>query len=31
MTENCIVTVHLGFAGGEFHRLLDGELYLTQF
>jgi SRSO17 transposase len=29
-TENCIVTVHLGFARGEFHCLLDGELYLPE-
>ena len=29
-TENCIVTVHLGFACGEFHCLLDGELYLPE-
>jgi SRSO17 transposase len=29
-TENCIVTVHLGFARGDFHCLLDGELYLPQ-
>jgi SRSO17 transposase len=26
--ENCIVTVHLGYAAGEFHCLLDGDLYL---
>jgi SRSO17 transposase len=29
-TENCIVTVHLGYACGEFHCLLDGELYLPE-
>jgi SRSO17 transposase len=29
-TENCIVTVHLGLARGEFHCLLDGELYLPE-
>jgi SRSO17 transposase len=29
-TENCIVTVHLGFARGDFHCLLDGELYLPK-
>ena len=29
-TENCIVTVHLGFACGEFHCLVDGELYLPE-
>lgn len=27
-TENCIVTVHLGYALNDFHCLLDGELYL---
>lgn len=26
--ENCIVTVHLAFAQGAFHCLLDGDLYL---
>ena len=29
-TENCIVTVHLGFASGDFHCLLDGELFLPE-
>ena len=29
-TENCIVTVHLGFAREDFHCLLDGELYLPK-
>jgi SRSO17 transposase len=29
-TENCIVTVHLGFAREDFHCLLDGELYLPE-
>jgi len=29
-TENCIVTVHLGFAQADFHCLLDGELYLPE-
>ncbi len=28
--ENCIVTVHLGFAREDFHCLLDGELYLPK-
>ena len=28
--ENCVVTVHLGLADGDFHALLDGELYLPQ-
>jgi SRSO17 transposase len=29
-TENCIVTVHLGLARGDFHCLLDGELFLPE-
>lgn len=29
-TENCMVTVHLGYAQGNFHCLLDGELYLPE-
>lgn len=29
-TENCMVTVHLGFAIGDFHCLLDGDLYLPE-
>ena len=28
--ENCIVTVHLGFACGDFHCLLDEELFLPE-
>jgi SRSO17 transposase len=28
--ENCVVTVHLGLADGDFHALLDAELYLPQ-
>lgn len=28
--ENCIVTVHLGYACDDFHCLLDGELYLPE-
>jgi SRSO17 transposase len=28
--ENCIITVHLGYAAGDFHCLLDGDLYLPQ-
>jgi SRSO17 transposase len=28
--ENCVVTVHLGLARGEFHCLLDGELFLPE-
>lgn len=29
-TENCIVTVHLGYATGDFHCLIDGELFLPE-
>jgi SRSO17 transposase len=29
-TENCIVTVHLGYAAGDFHCLLDGDWYLPE-
>lgn len=28
--ENCVVSVHLGYAAGDFHSLLDGELYLPK-
>jgi SRSO17 transposase len=28
--ENCIVTVHLAYATGDFHCLLDGDLYLPE-
>lgn len=28
--ENCIVTVHLGYSTGDFHCLLDGDLYLPE-
>ena len=28
--ENCVVSVHLGYATPEFHTLLDGELYLPE-
>jgi SRSO17 transposase len=28
--DNCIVTVHLGYAAGDFHCLLDGELFLPE-
>ncbi|MCG8653908.1 MAG: IS701 family transposase [Pirellulales bacterium] len=28
--ENCIVTVHLGYATDDFHCLLDGELFLPE-
>ena len=29
-TENCIVTVHLAYVAGDFHCLLDGELFLPE-
>lgn len=29
-TENCIVTVHMTYATGDFHCLLDGELFLPE-
>jgi SRSO17 transposase len=29
-TENCMVTVHLAYATGNFHCLLDGELFLPE-
>jgi SRSO17 transposase len=28
--ENCLVTVHLGYAAADFHCLLDGELFLPE-
>jgi SRSO17 transposase len=28
--ENCMVTVHLGYARDDFHCLVDGELYLPE-
>jgi SRSO17 transposase len=28
--DNCVVTVHLGYAVDEFHALLDSELYLPE-
>ena len=28
--DNCIVTVHLGYAADDFHTLIDGELFLTE-
>jgi SRSO17 transposase len=28
--ENCIVTVHLGYARDDFHCLLDGDLFLPE-
>lgn len=29
-TDNCVITVHLGYAAGDFHSLLDGDLYLPE-
>ena len=29
-TENCVVSVHLGYATPDFHTLLDGDLYLPE-
>jgi SRSO17 transposase len=28
--DNCVVTVHLGYAAGEFHCLVDSELFLPE-
>jgi SRSO17 transposase len=28
--ENCIVTVHLGYATGDFHALVDADLFLPE-
>jgi len=28
--ENCVVSVHLGYATPDFHTLLDGEIYLPE-
>ena len=28
--ENCVTTVHLGYVAGDFHALVDGDLYLPQ-
>lgn len=28
--DNCIVTVHVAYARGDFHALLDGELFLPE-
>ena len=28
--DNCVVTVHLSYAAGDFHTLLSGELFLPQ-
>jgi SRSO17 transposase len=29
-TDNCVVTVHLGYASKDFHALLDQDLYLPE-
>lgn len=29
-TDNCVVTVHLGYVSPQFHALIDGDLYLPQ-
>lgn len=29
-TENCMATVHLGYATGDFHCLVDGELFFPE-
>jgi SRSO17 transposase len=29
-TDNCVVTVHLGYATKDFHALIDGDLYLPE-
>ena len=28
--DNCVVTVHLGYTTGDFHALIDGDLYLPE-
>jgi SRSO17 transposase len=28
--DNCVVTVHVGYASGDFHALLDSDLYLPE-
>lgn len=28
--DNCVVSVHLGYVAGDFHALLDGDLYLPE-
>jgi len=28
--DNCVVTVHLGYVAGDFHALLDGDLFLPE-
>lgn len=29
-TDNCVVTVHLGYATDDFHTLVDGDLFLPE-
>lgn len=28
--DNCVISVHLGYAAGDFHTLIDGDLYLPE-
>jgi SRSO17 transposase len=28
--DNCVVSVHLGYVAGDFHALLDGDIYLPE-
>jgi len=28
--DNCVVSVHLGYVAGDFHALLDGDVYLPE-
>jgi len=28
--DNCVVSVHLGYVAGDFHTILDGDLYLPE-
>ena len=28
--DNCVMTVHLGYSAGNFHALIDGDLYLPE-
>jgi len=28
--DNCVVSVHLGYVAGDFHTLIDGELFLPE-
>ena len=28
--DNCVVTVHLGYIAGEFHALIDSDLFLPE-